>query len=56
MNDKNSSNKDEPQGLHKLAPTDLPVKRVGIIARLRNYFFTGLIVVGPVSITIYIIW
>ena len=56
MNDKNSSQNDEPQGLHKLAPTDLPIKKVGIIAKLRNYFFTGLIVVGPVSITIYIIW
>lgn len=25
-------------------------------ARLRNYFLTGLIIVGPVSITIYIVW
>ncbi|MGH1418318.1 MAG: DUF502 domain-containing protein [Hyphomicrobiaceae bacterium] len=25
-------------------------------ARLRNYFLTGLLVVGPVTITIYIIW
>lgn len=25
-------------------------------ARLRNYFLTGLIIVGPVTITIYIIW
>ncbi len=47
---------DEPQGLHKLAPTDVPVKKTGFIGRLRNYFFTGLVVVGPVSITIYIIW
>ncbi len=28
--------------------------RIG--ARLRNYFLTGLLVVGPVTITIYIIW
>ena len=28
--------------------------RVG--ARLRNYFLTGLIIVGPVTITIYIVW
>lgn len=25
-------------------------------ARLRNYFLTGLIIVGPVTITIYIVW
>ena len=25
-------------------------------ARLRNYFLTGLIIVGPVTITLYIIW
>ncbi|MEM1283973.1 MAG: DUF502 domain-containing protein [Pseudomonadota bacterium] len=25
-------------------------------ARLRNYFFTGVIVVAPVSITVYLIW
>jgi len=56
MNDKSSGNEEEPQGLHKLAPNDLPVKKIGFIARLRNYFFTGLVVVGPVSITIYIIW
>ncbi len=56
MNDKRSNQDDEPQGLHKLAPPDLPVKKTGFIGRLRNYFFTGLIVVGPVSITVYIIW
>lgn len=56
MNDKRPPENDEPQGLHKLAPQDLPVKKTGFIGRLRNYFFTGLIVVGPVSITIYIIW
>ena len=26
------------------------------MARLRNYFFTGLIIVGPIGITVYIIW
>jgi hypothetical protein len=25
-------------------------------ARLRSYFLTGLIVVGPVAITIYVVW
>lgn len=28
----------------------------GLGARLRNYFLTGLVVVGPVAITIYLIW
>jgi len=28
--------------------------RIG--ARLRNYFLTGLVIVGPVSITVYILW
>lgn len=31
-----------------------PPSRIG--ARLRNYFLTGLIIVGPVGITIYILW
>src|ERR1700758_4988102 len=26
------------------------------IARLRGYFLTGLIVVGPVAVTIYVVW
>ncbi len=57
MNEDTDPNKQkEPQGLRKLAPADLPVKKAGFVARLRNYFFTGLVVVGPVSITIYIIW
>lgn len=30
--------------------------RLTIGARLRNYFLTGLIIVGPVTITIYLIW
>ena len=25
-------------------------------ARLRNYFLTGLVVVGPITITLYIVW
>lgn len=28
----------------------------GIMARLRNYFLTGLIVAGPVAITLYLTW
>jgi uncharacterized membrane protein len=42
-------------GLQRLATDDAAVPhRFG--ARLRNYFLTGLIIVGPVTITVYIIW
>jgi uncharacterized membrane protein len=42
-------------GLAKLALDEAPgTPRTG--ARLRNYFLTGLVVVGPVSITLYIAW
>ena len=30
--------------------------RIGLGARLRNNFLTGLVIVGPVTITIYIVW
>jgi uncharacterized membrane protein len=41
------------EGLAKLAEGD-PDQRVRIGARIRNYFLTGLVVVGPVTITLYI--
>jgi uncharacterized membrane protein len=42
-------------GLQRLATEhDVAPHRFG--ARLRNYFLTGLIIVGPVTITVYIIW
>ena len=28
----------------------------GIVARLRNYFLTGLVVAGPLAITVWLIW
>ena len=33
-----------------------PKKRVGGVARLRNYFLTGLIICAPVGITVYLVW
>ncbi len=33
-----------------------PNPRLGMGARLRNYFLTGLIIAGPVGITIYLTW
>lgn len=42
-------------GLQRLAIDDEPAGwHLG--ARLRNYFLTGLLIVGPVTITLYIIW
>src|SRR5919206_1751847 len=41
------------------APTPLPGRlrpRLSARARLRNYFLTGLIVGGPLAITLYITW
>ena len=28
----------------------------GIVSRLRNYFLTGLVVAGPVAVTLWLIW
>jgi uncharacterized membrane protein len=41
------------EGLAKLAEGD-PKQKVSLGARVRNYFLTGLVVVGPVTITLYI--
>lgn len=40
----------------QLAGGDYQAPQVGLGTRLRNYFLTGLIVAGPVGITIYILW
>ena len=40
----------------QLAGGDYQPPQVGVGTRLRNYFLTGLIVAGPVGITIYILW
>ena len=44
---------DLSESLAKLTEPDA-VPRVGFVARLRNYFLTGLVIVGPVTITLYI--
>ncbi len=33
-----------------------PTHRLSLAARLRNHFLTGLVVVGPVTITLYVTW
>src|SRR6476646_7854218 len=30
--------------------------RAGAISRIRNYFLTGLVVAGPVAVTLWLIW
>ena len=42
-----------PNGLPPVPPTEVPR---GPMARLRNYFLTGLIIAGPIAITFYLIW
>ncbi|CAN5261353.1 DUF502 domain-containing protein [soil metagenome] len=42
-----------PGGLPPVPPPDVPR---GPMARLRNYFLTGLIIAGPIAITAYLIW
>ena len=45
-----------PTGLAGLAAGEYKVHHAGLGTRLRNYFLTGLIIVGPVGITLYIVW
>ncbi len=52
------SSQDEPE--LRLERTDLGGNRhfssLGFAVRLRNYFLTGVVVVGPVAITVYLVW
>lgn len=43
-------------GLRRLAEDETPDPSWHLGARLRNYFLTGLVIVGPVTLTIYIVW
>lgn len=40
------------------SPQDVPPVpiRIGVGARLRGYFFAGILVIAPISITVYIAW
>src|SRR3982750_617126 len=39
------------------APLDpVPEPHTGLIGRFRNYFLTGLVVTGPIAITLYLVW
>ncbi|MET4384598.1 putative membrane protein [Bradyrhizobium sp. F1.4.3] len=37
-------------------PNPGPEPHTGLIGRFRNYFLTGLIVTGPIAITLYLVW
>jgi uncharacterized membrane protein len=46
---------------NQLSPTEPPVPtppepQTGLMGRFRNYFLTGLVVAGPVAITLYLTW
>jgi uncharacterized membrane protein len=45
----------EDVGSQQEAPQSTPV-RPGLGARLRGYFFAGILVIAPISITVYIAW
>lgn len=57
MDDKNDADDDGKQqsSLVQLAKSDEESKSLRIGAQLRNSFLTGLIIVGPIGITIYIV-
>ena len=39
------------------APLDpAPEPHTGLMGRFRNYFLTGLVVTGPIAITLYLVW
>ncbi len=38
-------------------PQELPPEpHTGLMGRIRNYFLTGLVVTGPIAITLYLVW
>ncbi|MGB1209206.1 MAG: hypothetical protein ACPG7W_08450, partial [Paracoccaceae bacterium] len=37
-------------------PFETPPRRPGIFARLRSSFLTGIVVIAPVGVTIWLIW
>ena len=37
-------------------PDMAPVHQPSVMSRIRNYFLTGLIVAGPVAVTLWLIW
>tara|TARA_R110002124_G_scaffold138705_1_gene302565 strand:+ start:1365 stop:2096 length:732 start_codon:yes stop_codon:yes gene_type:complete len=51
----NMTDDNTPDGNTGAGPTViLPARKIGLMARLRNYFFTGLVVAAPIGLTVYI--
>lgn len=49
---KRGSDSDQPEGPRLIQPAQKP----GLLARLRTYFLTGIVVVAPIGITAWLIW
>ena len=47
---------EHPEPAPEIAPGKAPVNPRGIGARIRNYFLTGLVVAGPLAITVWLTW
>src|SRR6516225_6521450 len=43
-------------GVSAGAVNKYPAARSGLASRLRNYFLTGLVVAGPVAVTLWLVW
>src|SRR5258708_33060454 len=52
----NPSDDPEKPPVIQTAPAKPPLHRHGIGARIRNYFLTGLVVAGPLAITVWLTW
>jgi uncharacterized membrane protein len=37
-------------------PADMPARSHGIGGRIRNWFLTGIVVAGPLAVTLYLVW
>lgn len=53
---KNKSRDRSPKLTEIIGADPEPTRKMGVLARLRTYFLTGLVVAAPVSITIYLTW
>jgi uncharacterized membrane protein len=58
MSSTDTTGKPPAQGLPGQSPPDKPhpPHHAGIGARIRNYFLTGLVVAGPLAITVWLTW
>jgi len=50
------SSTDDPEKPSGAPPAKPPVHHHGIGSRIRNYFLTGLVVAGPLAITVWLTW